>query len=341
MSSSPSVNTLTSYRTFTLLAYEKRITDIRVQLEQNKIVHKGTLMLPMTTFENPQTDETITVWGVTGGDVLSFNHPIHSERDIFVDLRPMVNRDGTVKDLSTVYDLIRRGQLERMFLLDTEGFRRHSKLVVDVFGQWVSSRVARRFGLDDRQRLMLQVIASVYYFSLISDFQDNYSEQELKMNLITQMSRATGIIHTFITEVLDMLEHNEVDGESALVHLTRSSWRQFNENKNERTTPISRLLNTVKSCSIFDNVDLRVDSLYAAVLSGSVLGTNPIELAAICLESPANMFYYVHQSIGKGLYGKTYIGQATNSSVRRHDVKNFDKYFTVLKSNPVKLNGIN
>jgi len=175
----------------------------------------------------------VRAMGAASSAVPEFAHPYPFEHQnqlcLAIDVRPFGHYDrvkgGFAIRNPVEYELlVHRAKLNDLWLAgDYNMLRDVSPAAMQFFGSWIAENVARRFALDPREQLDLNIAAAYYYGTLFVDGDE--VDEGKKMRAVSAVSRATHTSAQDVLSVVDRLDgplHNIEDFCAAARHATKS-----------------------------------------------------------------------------------------------------------------------
>ena len=152
-----------------------------------------------------------------------------------------------------------------------------SALPMKLYGIWIADAISRRYMLDPKEKLQLQVLSSIFYAGLFYDIHDHWD----KNRIAAQVKRAIAVDSKFIYDMLEYVKE-----------------------------PIASLLDFVSIVKeAVDTVrlkDFNHGVLYAA-LKPTWYGVNNDAMVAVALEHPPTWLAMLYVSITDRSYGKSQV----------------------------------
>jgi truncated hemoglobin YjbI len=242
---------------------------------------------------------------LTGGSAISdsapaFAHPYllqGKEQDaatVVVDVRSFGKYDPhkaafVVRSRAEYDSLVLRGQLNHCWVKEAPSVLLNvSPLGMRLFAAWISENITKKFMLDPRESIMLQIYAAFYYYSLFLD-QHHLSESD-KHRAVAAITKSTGIN---ATDVVKVVEHFETPVQDA---------EEFCKLAQE----------VVQSIRL---TQLNIGVLYAIL--GGTWYTNAKEIIAVATEHPPTWLALIAMAV----QDRTYHNTAINRLLERLDRK--------------------
>ena len=259
---------------------------------------------------------------LVGGSALSnevpaFAHPIQPDKPQFGDEVPPIIIDarafgkydahvgGFVVRNKTEYEfLVLRARLNNCWVREAPSLLLNvSPLAMKMFASWIGENVAKKFLLDPREQLMLQIYSAFFYWSLFQG--DHPLHATDKQRAMATIVKSTGLSAKEVTEVVEHFE-KPVTGIEEFCELASEVVRSI------------RLK------------EFNVGVLFA-VLGGTWFSTAGKEIVAVALEHPPTWI----AMIAMASQDRSYKNSAVNRLLERLDRR--DKGLSFLRSVNVML----
>lgn len=199
----------TAYDTFVCQPFV--MTKVRHALDA--VYHTGQLqMIPRSSAMMLQGGSHLA------NEVPAFAHPLQVEKavagqgepPVVVDVRAFGKFDshvgGFVVRNRTEYDFqILRARLTNCWVKDAPSLLLNvGALGMKLFAAWIAENVAKKFALDAREKLVLQIYSAFFYWSLFQD--DHQMNASQKHRAMATILKSTGLAAKEVTEVVEHFE---------------------------------------------------------------------------------------------------------------------------------------
>ncbi len=141
---------------------------------------------------------------------LEFKDPKGETGKIVIDARSFgkydIHKGGFVVRNKTEYEfLLLRGRLNHCWLMEApQLLMTVSPLGMKFFSAWIAENVAKKFLLDPREKVQLQIYAAFYYYSLF--LPDVPFDQVMQHRIIATIVKSTGINASLVVDLVDHFE---------------------------------------------------------------------------------------------------------------------------------------
>lgn len=234
--------------------------------------------------------------------VPAFAHPLIVDNKTVIDVRQFGGWDKaqmkfTVRSMTEYKLLEHRAALTDVWKDGSQALLRDfSGMPMAVYSIWLSESISRRFGLDPREQLFLQILAGIYYYTLFID--NNKIEEHDKLAISSSVVKNLKVAATDVFTVLDKIEK----------------------------------LSDIKSfCAEAYNVteSIRLKDLNAGVLfsiiGGTWYGVNARELVAVATEHPPTWLAILLASFEERTYKNSYITNITERRMFSDSAKTYSR----------------
>lgn len=154
---------------------------------------KDNQSLMLKSFENEDIKlNPVIIYGETivEKDIIIFNQPYVNYKNnwLALDLRKVVGVEADTKKVkirneSEYRQIVTKYILSGMWFVDKQSAIYGLKFAHVVFGEWLSSTISRKFGLDLSDQVKIKVLANAYYASMFSNKLDEEDIDKLKIRL--------------------------------------------------------------------------------------------------------------------------------------------------------------
>jgi hypothetical protein len=241
------------------------------------------------------TNDFVSILQVTSNPDLeivpAFAHPIIASNKVVVDVRQFGSWDKSQQVFNirstTEYKLLEhRAALNHLWLNDYQATLRDiSPMPMGVYSSWIAESVARRFALDPREQLLLQILAAVYYNSLFSN--DTEIDERNKLAITNSIVKNLKVSAQDVLDILDKVGHlTDVHSfcKEATIITESIRLKEFNA------------------------------GVLFSILGGTWYGVNARELVAVAVEHPPTWLAVLLAAFEERTYKNSYI---TNITERR------------------------
>lgn len=248
-------------------------------------------------------------------EVPAFAHPIqidkaagaHDEPPIVVDVRSFGKYDshvgGFVIRNRTEYEFqVLRARLNNCWVKDAPSLLLNvGALGMKIFAAWIAENVTKKFLLDAREKLMLQIYSAFFYWSLFQD--DHAMNAVMKHRAMATIMKSTGLSGKEVAEVVEHFEKplTGIEEFCALAH------------------------EVVRSIRL---KDFNVGVLYA-ILKNTWFGVNSQEVVAVALEHPPTWIAMICMASQDRSFKNSAVNRLLENLDRRDKGVNFARAVTV------------
>lgn len=226
-------------------------------------------------------------------DIPNFNYPLINlaNKWIALDIRQFVRLSSDKENYEIKNNSEYELALNRFILSGIWFVGKHSKLYSFklphiAFGEWLSSNLVRKFGLDINTSLKLKILGFIYYTRLFSNERDNTEE----LNKLIIRLKDDIVVSKLIEEVYGKIEKLEnID--------------DFCEN----------------CYKVTDNIRLKnLDTVVLInTLQNNWFGVNAKDLIMLALEHPPTWISMVYMALIDRLYSKNFVGNIVEKISKR------------------------
>lgn len=325
----------------------KQVDNIAGEMNKLAILGENQFFRKLATVTTGGKD--VNMYGLTEGDeVPAFNHAVHAKDNIYLDMRPLTNKEGRIKNIPDALDLINRSALERLWADNNDAFGLYKKVAVDVFSTWASNTLSKRMGLDMAQEVHVKAIFGIYYYGITFKDARTYSEDELQMRVTKQLAQSMAIPVDMLTEAIIILKGEEVEGSDAsLFYLLATSDNGYYDSKGnfvegnskvkDHSDAIDKLVQALNASPVIDNFEWDYRAISSTLANAGPIALNKSEVGAILIESPCTLIHYLGILHARGGYqNKTALGVVVNSAMRRHNFQTLGKFLNALHDASIK-----
>lgn len=295
-----------SYLTSVLVGQYDKISHIAKELESLYLINKDSGLFKLIG------DKVIALVGDIERIDLFF-HPIIHNKVAYIDCRPFMNKEGTIKNTFEYMLLSKRAQLDLVYAYHKEVFSTIQNFVIDAFSSWFSWGLQRSLNIDLRTANYYKVAAAVYYLGLMNT-NTHLTDEEIRVFLINTLKRSINLPASFIEEII------VPDDSTRLIWLFKSYDHSFE----------SRLYDLIEILNSFTNEEVSINKaiIYNALCRGAFIAANSAEITSIGIEHPSTFINMLASVTGKGLQSNTNLGKIVLGVSRHHDMHAFTKFLT-------------
>lgn len=272
---------------------------------------KDNQSLMLKSFENEDTKlNPVIIYGetVVEKDIIIFNQPYVNYKNnwLALDLRKVVGIDSETKKFkirneSEFRQIVTKYILSGMWFVDKQNSIYGLKFAHIAFGEWLSSTISRKFGLDLSDQVKIKVLANAYYASMFSDKLEDEDIDKLKIRLKDEIINP-GII---------------------------------DENK-EIILSVNSIDDFCKACyEITNNIRLQnFDyNVLISVVNNNWFGLNAHENVLLALEHPPTWISIVYSSLLERSFKNSYITKIVEQKNKKGSGKDFINQVSALVDN--------
>jgi len=237
-------------------------------------------------------------------DIPNFNYPLINLNNkwIALDIRQFVRLNSDkekfeIKNNSEYELALNRFILSGMWFIGNYSRLYGFKLPHIAFGEWLSSNLVRKFGLDINTGLQLKILGFIYYNRLFSNERENSEE----LNKLVIRLKDDVIVSKLIEEIYNKIEKLE------------------------------NIDDFCECCyKVTDNIRLKnLDTVVLInTLQNNWFGINAKDLLMVALEHPPTWISMVYMALTDRLYSKNFIGNIVDK-VSKHGKG--DEFITLIK----------
>lgn len=300
-----------AYLTSVLLGQYDKVCHIAKELDALYLINKDSGLFKVIS-DNANVKVIALIGDIERIEL--FFHPIVHNKVAYIDCRPFMNKEGTIKNTFEYMLLSKRAQLDLVYAYHKEVFSTIQSFVIDAFSSWFSWGVQRNLNIDLRTANYYKMAAAVYYLGLMNT-NHHLSEEEIRVYLINTLKRSLTLPVSFIEEII-------VPDDS-----TRLLWLFKRDQDRMVETKLNDLIEILNS---FTNEEVLINKaiIYNALCRGAFIAANSAEIASVSLEHPSTFVNMLASVTGKGLQGNTNLGKIVLGVSRHHDMHAFTKFLT-------------
>lgn len=240
--------------------------------------------------------------------VNSFAHPIISNKDVYIDARAFLNKQGKLKDVQDFTFLVNRAKIELSWSDDPDGFSGHVGILVDLFASWFSNSLTIKSDLPLEVSTNFKILAATYYLGLLHR-PEEMSNEDISIRLLRLLPRILRVAAPLITRIMDT--HSGML-ESLYDH-------SLSDGYNSKLEELSRYLDIVSN----EEYGINISTIFNVLSRGAFVGSNSPEITGIALEHIPTFAMIAYIVSLKGIQGRTSIGRTFDGIKRKHDVESF------------------
>lgn len=242
-----------------------------------------------------------------------FAHPlkmenIKGENYICCDIRPFVKSDGndwntvSVRNQTEYLFAKKRMMLNLAWVNDkVNQMKLNLNFAGTVFAAWLSETISKRFALDPKDYITLNIISHFYYQSLF--YIEDQFEEEMLQKFAVHTIKATRQSSEFVFSVFDKIK---------------------------RMRNISDYCENVRN--ILENIRLKDfnEGLLITMISNTWFGVNHKEILAVSLEHPPTWIAIVHSALFERTYKNSQIAKISDRYAKNNAGTEFLNNFSLL-----------
>lgn len=249
-------------------------------------------------------------------DITPFSHPFYIENGndkyLTIDLRTYVHFDSdnnlNFKVINNGgYDLITtRALLNKAWINYPKKYFLFDDRIIKVYSDWISTLMAKRYGLNLSEIINVSIITGAFYMSLFKD-QGEWDEYDI-YDIVNKLVNALRLPLKTVDPVVRKID--------------------------------KQMLNVSDLCSqiVFQLENIRLKdftqgALYSVVANSTFSTQNRGELLGIALEHPPTWVSILYNSLNSSIYRKTIIADIAGKSFKSNNIKNFIMNVEDMKNN--------